>query len=145
MLQVDAVDGRWTLGGISGPSDLTTMMMDAEAKAKSRDFDGALDLARRAEEIYPDFAGAAYIRFLVDSEKGYEQPATEDARKAITLAPTDTRLLPLYLYLVDQRLKHNEKHEAEALARRALKLAPENEELAERFKSIFGFLPSPTP
>ena len=48
-----------------GKKELT----DAEAKAKAHDFDGALDLARRSEEIFPDFAGAAYVRFLVESEQ----------------------------------------------------------------------------
>jgi tetratricopeptide (TPR) repeat protein len=145
LLQVDPLDGRWSLGGISGPSDLTNMLSEAEAKAKARDFDGALDLARRMEEIYPDFAGAAFIRFLVDSAKGYDQPATEDARKAVTLAPKDKRLLPLYLFLVDSRLKHDDKQDAENYARLALQLAPEEKGLAERFKQLFGFLPSAKP
>jgi tetratricopeptide (TPR) repeat protein len=142
ILQVDPVDGHWALGAVSGPSDLSQMLSDAEARVSARDFDGALDLVRHMEEIFPDFAGAAYIRFRVNREKGYEQAAAENARTAIALAPKDRRLRALYDYLIDYRLKRNEKQEAEPLARRLLELAPEDKALAERFRMVFGFLPS---
>jgi tetratricopeptide (TPR) repeat protein len=142
MLQVDPVDGRWALGGVSGGSDLTNLVVDAEARSNARDFDGALDLARRMEEILPDFAGAEVIRFDVDKGKGYEEAAVEHARKAVNRAPNDRRLLPLYAYLTNYWLKQNDKRAAEEFARQALKLAPEDKVLAEQFKNVFGFLPS---
>lgn len=142
LLRVDPLDGRLSLGtGMSVPSELSTLLAEGEAKAKAREFDHAIDQARRMEELFPDSAGAPYIRFLVDSEKGYDDAAAEDARRAIALAPKDQRLISLYAYLVNYLLKRGDKKAAEDLARRALELAPEDKELAGSFQRIFGFLP----
>jgi len=139
----DNFDGRVGLGsGGSGPTKVTTLLIAADNLRKERKFDLAEAKVEEIERIYPSLAGARYMRFLIERDKGNKKEALTHAEDLIAQLPDDKRILDAYEFAVKGNLEIDKKKVAEELCLRAIKLDPKNKSLTDFFKSAFGYEPS---
>ena len=70
----DEFDGRIGLGsGGSGPTKITHLLIEADNLRKERKFDLASAKVDEIRSMRPGFAGATYMQFLIEYDKGNER------------------------------------------------------------------------
>jgi len=136
----DEFNGRVGLGsGGSSPTKVTHLLIDADKLRKERKFDLASAKVKEIQEISPGFAGATYMQFLIECDKGNEEEALMFAEKLIEQLPHDNRILGAYEFAFKMNLKAGNKKRAEELCLSAIQLAPDNEDFRNYFKQTFGY------
>jgi len=142
-IPLDPLTGRASFGeGLSGPTKLTIMVNEALKLIEEKKYDLALKKAEEMENIYADFPGIIYVRFLVNKKKNYKNEMIIYGTTLLEKLPNDKRLLPVYVDVVNLYLEKGKKKSAEDYALKAMQLAPEDKALKESFKEIFGYISS---
>jgi len=116
------------------------MMNEALKLIDEKKYDLALKKAEEMENIYADFPGILYVRFLINKEKNYQNEMITYATALLEKLPNDKRLLPIYSDVINFYLEKGERKVAEDYALKAIQLAPEDKAQKESFKKIFHFV-----
>ena len=141
----DEFNGRVGLGsGASGPTKVTHLLIEAEKLRAERKFDLASAKLKKIEEIRPGFAGATYMQFLIENDKGNKNETLRLAEELIREFPEDNRILGPYKYATKMNVKNGKKKRAEELCLTAIRMAPDDQQLRDYFKQSFGYEPSIT-
>lgn len=138
----DDFDGRIGLGTGSGPTKINILLDEAGDFRRDRKFDLASAKVAEIDRIYPNCAGATYMRFLIERDKGNEKECLQFAEQVIEQLPSDKRILEAYEFAVKGNLKLGNKKKAEGLCLSAIKIDPQNQPLRNLFKNAFGYEPS---
>lgn len=140
---VDPIDGRVTFGsGLSGPSAVTKILIEIQDLLKKRKYDLIEEKLKKVDNLYPEFPGAYYFRFLLARKKGQRREAFQYGTTLIQKLPKDKRLLDVYEFLVKYHLKEGNKGKAETLFLSVLRLDPKNEKALASFRKTFGYEPT---
>jgi hypothetical protein len=170
--QIFPTTGGMRMGNMVGGSPLEPYIVQAREYISQKQFDLALKKSDEMQDILPGFHGSAYIKYLVNREKGFDDEAAKYAKELLLETPlstqkdearisvqkttdgslTDASLTHVYKYLTEYLLKKNHKKEAEDLALRALFIwqdSPVHSEWVREwkgfFQTTFGYLPARKP
>lgn len=128
-----AVSASW-----STETDIAKMMGKARIHLDNGDFDGASEVANEIENMFPRFPGALHIKFLVSRARGNEKQALEQAGHIINLihdhgfsAIRPSNVVDVYKFAINQYLSLDKKQKAVKIAREALRIWPDDNELLD--------------
>lgn len=126
-------------GSWATPTDIGNMMGKARTHLDNKQYELALKAADEIEQIFPNFPGAVYMKFLVNKSKGNDKEALELANSLINQISeygfTEIRpdnMAAVYKYVINHKLQSNQKEEALKIAKEALKHWPDDNDFVKQ-------------
>jgi len=140
---LDELTGRMSLGsGMSAPTVLTILFAEATELINTNKYDLCEEKIAEMNRIVPDFSGALFLKCQIAQKKGYTEDVIKYGEQLIARLPKDERIKVIYEFVINSKLRRNEKKLAEDLALKMVRSFPNDTNVVESFVKVFGYSPS---
>jgi len=116
-------------------TDLGKLILKAQEQIKNKQYDPAEITTHDIENIFPNYPGAAYIKFLIYRETGQKDETLNNANRIIdfisefNISNIRPEICDVYKHAIQWNLSNSKESNAKKIAKKALMFWPEDVEL----------------